>query len=345
MAPDRNRLRHRDAAGARPGHGHEIDADPAARALSERGTGRRGRLRAASSRSGFLRAWPSSFRTGSWWRRGVSLVSSRSPGRACARVLGLGVSRMSMPVVGRDAEFASIRNFVAGVSDGASAFVLEGEAGAGKTTLWTASTELAEEQGVRVLRAQPAEPETNLSFSGIGDLLEPVLEPALEHLPAPQRRALARALLLEADEGPAPDPHVIGVAVLGSMRALAEELPLLVAIDDVQWLDTASSSAVTYAARRLRAEPIGLLLARRVPLTSSLSSVFERPAGRVRATTLEVGPMDLRGLHQVVQQHLGVVLPRPLLAEIHEASGGNPFFALEIARALRRTGISVEDRK
>jgi DNA-binding CsgD family transcriptional regulator len=249
---------------------------------------------------------------------------------------------MSMPVVGRDAEFASIRNFVAGVSDGASAFVLEGEAGAGKTTLWTAGTQLAEEQGVRVLRAQPAEPETNLSFSGIGDLLEPVLEPALEHLPVPQRRALARALLLEADEGPAPDPHVIGVAVLGSMRALAEELPLLVAIDDVQWLDTASSSAVTYAARRLRAEPIGLLLARRVPLTSSLSSVFERPAGRVRATTLEVGPMDLRGLHQVVQQHLGVVLPRPLLAEIHEASGGNPFFALEIARALRRTGISVE---
>lgn len=249
---------------------------------------------------------------------------------------------MAPPIVGRDGELASIRTFVAGVSDGASAFVLEGEAGAGKTTLWTAGAQLAEEQGVLVLRAEPAESETNLSFSGIGDLLEPVLDHALERLPAPQRRALARALLLEADEGPVPDPHVIGVAVLGSMRALAEERPLLVAIDDVQWLDTASSSALTFGARRLRAEPIGLLLARRLPLKSSLSSVFERPADRIRATRLEVGPMDLRGLHHVVQQHLGVVLPRPLLAEIHEASGGNPFFALEIARALRRTGVSVE---
>ncbi|HSI98523.1 MAG TPA: AAA family ATPase, partial [Gaiellaceae bacterium] len=245
-------------------------------------------------------------------------------------------------VVGREAELASIRDFVASISDGAAALVLEGEAGMGKTTLWEATVDKAEAQGVLVLRARPSESETALSFSGIGDLLDRVLGEALAPLPAGQRRALSRALVLDDDEGPPPDPHAVGVAVLNAVRALAETRRMLIAVDDVQWLDAPSSGALSYAARRLDGERVGVLLARRTPLESGLVFELRRslPVGRLVEVT--VGPLDTGALHRVVQSHLGTVLPRPLVAEVHEASGGNPFYALEIVRTLQRSGISIE---
>ena len=246
---------------------------------------------------------------------------------------------MAAVVVGRDAELASIRGFVAGISDGASALVLEGEAGMGKTTLWLAGVEAAETAGLCVLQAAPAESEIALSFSGLGDLLDPVLDEALAPLAAGQRSALARALVLEEVEGPAPDAHAAGVALLNALRGLASTRDLLVAVDDVQWLDAATSSALAYATRRLRAEHVGLLLARRAGVESSLPEELRRTA---RYTDLDVGPLDLAALQLVVQAHLGIALPRPLLAEVHQASGGNPFFALEIVRSLTRSGVSVE---
>lgn len=114
---------------------------------------------------------------------------------------------MPEAIVGRDAELASLRDFVGSVFDGASALVLQGEAGVGKTTLWKAGVAEAEDRGLRLLQALPAESETALSFSGIGDLLDPVLDEALAPLPVAQRRALALALVLEEVEGPPPDPH------------------------------------------------------------------------------------------------------------------------------------------
>ena len=249
---------------------------------------------------------------------------------------------MSGPLIGRDIELATVGDFIASIADGAAALVLQGEAGVGKTTLWRAGVTEGEALGLRVLEARPAESEIALSFSGIGDLLDPVLGEALAPLPAPQRRALCRALVLEEDEGPIPDPHAVGVAVLNGLRALAEKRPLVVAVDDVQWLDAASSSALAYAARRLRAEPVGILLSCRAPLESDLLSELRRslPRGRIRET--DVGPLDRGALQRVVQEHLGIVLPRPLLAEVHQASGGNPFYALEIVRTLQRGGVSVE---
>ena len=89
---------------------------------------------------------------------------------------------------------------------GAAVLALEGDAGVGKTTLWEAGLEEAGDRGFRVLAARPAESETALSFSGIGDLLGPVLDEALAPLPAAQNRALSRALVLGDDEGPPPDP-------------------------------------------------------------------------------------------------------------------------------------------
>jgi DNA-binding CsgD family transcriptional regulator len=245
-------------------------------------------------------------------------------------------------VVGREAELAALHEFVAGVDEGARALVLVGEAGMGKTTLWDAGVTRAEERGLAVLRARPSESETALSFSAVRDLLDPVLERALEPLPAAQRRAISRALVLDDDEGPTPDAHAVGVALLNGLRALAEPEPIVVAVDDVQWLDAASGGAVAYAARRLRAERIGLLLSRRSSLESPLLAELQRALPSDRLRVLDVGPLDTVALGRIVRDQLDATLPRPLLAEVREASGGNPFFALEIVRTLRRTGASVE---
>jgi DNA-binding CsgD family transcriptional regulator len=249
---------------------------------------------------------------------------------------------MSPGVVGRDAELASLRGFVSTVPEGAVALTLEGDAGVGKTTLWEAGLENAGAQGFRLLVARPAESETTLSFSGIGDLLDPVLEEALAPLSAAQHRALSRALVLTDDDGPPPDPHAIGVALLSSVRALAAEQPVVVAVDDVQWLDPASAGGLSYAARRLRSEHVGLLLSRRSGLESTLLKELRRTLPTGRVTNLVVGPLDAGALHHVVRLHLGVSLSRPLIAEVRDASGGNPFYALEIVRTLQRAGVSVD---
>ena len=246
---------------------------------------------------------------------------------------------MAAVVVGRDAELASLSEFVARIPDGASALVLEGEAGMGKTTLWGAGVEAAETAGWCVLQAQPAESETTLSFSGLGDLLDPVLEEALAPLAGAQRSALACALVLEEVEGPPPDAHAAGVALLNALRGLCSAPGVLVAVDDVQWLDAASAAALSYATRRLKSETVGVLLTRRTGVESPLVDELRRTA---ILAEVEVGPLDLAALHQVVQAQLRVSLPRPLLAEVHEAAGGNPFYALEIVRTLTRTGASVE---
>ena len=249
---------------------------------------------------------------------------------------------MPAVVVGRDAELAVLDDFVGGISDGCHALVLEGEAGMGKTTLWRVAVEHAEDVGVLVLQAQPVESETTLSYAGIGDLFEPVLDATLEALPAVQRRALSRALVLgEEDDAPL-DPRALRVALMTALRTLAEDRPVLVAIDDSQWLDYASSAGLAYGARRFRAERIGLLLSRRSGLESVLlDELLRSPAGE-RFTRVGVGALDVQALGRVVHEQLGATLPRPLLAEIHGAAGGNPFYALEIGRALQRTGTSIE---
>nr|MBA2742149.1 AAA family ATPase [Actinomycetota bacterium] len=248
---------------------------------------------------------------------------------------------MTGAISGRDAELAELQTFLAGVPEAAAALVLEGEAGMGKTTLWRAGIAAAEGSGLRVLQATPAESETTLSFSGIGDLLDPVLDTALDPLPPAQRRALSRALVLEEDDGPAPDPRAIGVALLSLIRGLAEAAPVLLAIDDAQWLDVASSGALAYAARRLREERVGMLLAKRSGMEARLVSEL-RQARDDRFHDVQVCPVGLEALHRIVETHLDVIMARPLLVEVHDASGGNPFYALEIVRSLRRTGARVE---
>jgi DNA-binding CsgD family transcriptional regulator len=212
--------------------------------------------------------------------------------------------------------------------------VLRGEAGIGKTTVWRAIVSAAAETGFGALTSRPAESETQLSYAGLRDLFEPLTETQLGQLPSPQRRALEVALLRAEAGGAPPDQAAIAYASLGALRAAAGERPVLVAVDDVQWLDAPSSYALRFAARRLRDEPVGLLVAVREaspdPPQPELGAWL--PEERTRKITL--GPLTLGALHRLLLSRLGVALPRPVLRRLHESTQGNPLFALEMARAV-----------
>jgi DNA-binding CsgD family transcriptional regulator len=213
--------------------------------------------------------------------------------------------------------------------------VLEGEAGIGKSTLWLAGVEAARERGLRVLSSRPAEAEQGLAHAGLGDLLEDVLEVVVPALSAPRRRALEVALLVEQSAGRSVDPRTLGVAVRNAVEVLAAKGPVVLAVDDVQWLDLSSASALAFGVRRLGNEPVLLLLARRVGERAETSEL-ERALDAERVERLLVGPLSLGALHRLVRSRLARTIGRATLLQVYETSGGNPFFALELARALER---------
>jgi DNA-binding CsgD family transcriptional regulator len=239
---------------------------------------------------------------------------------------------MSGEIVGRDEELGSIHAFFDQTPDGPAALVLEGEAGIGKSTLWLAGVEAARERGLRALVSRPAEAERGLTHAGLGDLFEDELENVLPALSAPRRRALEVALLGE-EGADGTDPRTLSVAVRGALDVLAAEAPVVLAVDDVQWLDPSSTGALAFALRRVREQPILLLLARRVGEGVERSEL-ERAIERDRVGRLSVGPLSLGATHQLLQARLGRTFARPTLMRVHETAGGNPFYALELARAL-----------
>jgi AAA ATPase domain len=214
----------------------------------------------------------------------------------------------------------------------ARALVVTGEAGIGKTEVWRAGVEAAREGGWRVLVATPAEAEARFSFAALGDLLAGTVDEALSALPRPQRRALEVALLLREPDGAGPDHHAVALAFLGALRSAAATQRLVLAIDDVQWLDAPTASLVGFALRRLEDEPIRTLLTARSghPWPDALRL---RPD---RVARVELGPLSLGAIHRMLGVHLGEPLQRALLRRIHERAHGNPLHALELARALER---------
>jgi DNA-binding CsgD family transcriptional regulator len=241
-------------------------------------------------------------------------------------------------VVGREQERRTIAEFVGSARRTAAVLLLQGEAGIGKTTLWVEGVAAARESGIRVLAARPGEAEIGLAFAGLADLLEDVLDQVADQLPPPQRRALRVALLLEEVDGATPEERSVAAALVSVLRKLAEPDPLLIAIDDVQWLDPASARALAFAVRRLAPEPVAGLLAQRVAPGDGLPLGLARAPGDLTVERLHVGPLSLGELHQVLLRGTGTALPRPVLRRLHEVSGGNPFFAVEFAHALDDQG-------
>jgi DNA-binding CsgD family transcriptional regulator len=236
--------------------------------------------------------------------------------------------------IGRKADLARIDTFLTHVPGGARVLVIVGEPGMGKTTLWLAGVEAAVERGWQVLSARPSAAEATFAYAGIGDLLAGIDDASLSILPGPQRRVLRVALLREEPEGSAAEPGAVAVALLNTLRGLAESGPILVAVDDVQWLDTPSRLALGYAIRRLDKESIGVLLARRAEASADSALGLDGPRGRHALELLIAAPLPLAALREVLRRDLSVTFPRATLERIHAASGGNPLFALELARSL-----------
>jgi class 3 adenylate cyclase len=248
---------------------------------------------------------------------------------------------MATGVVGRDDELAALIAFVAAVERFPAGLVLEGEPGIGKTTLWEEGVRAARERSYRVLLTSPSGAESRLSFAALADLLEDTPAEVLAGLPAPQRRGLEVALLLADGGGPAPAQRAIAAAVLGVLRSLAAGGPVLVAIDDVQWLDPSSAAVLEFAFRRLREEPIALLLTRRVESEAQRSHALERSHSVQRLRRVQLGPLSPRALGRLLLERLGASFSLPVLRRLHDTSSGNPFFALEVGQALVRKGMPL----
>jgi DNA-binding CsgD family transcriptional regulator len=235
------------------------------------------------------------------------------------------VSATAEGVVGRDEELRSIHAFLDAPLSSAAGLVLVGEPGIGKSTLWHAAVSAAHERGCLVLVSRPAEAERGFALMGLGDLLDPVLDSVLDRLTAPRRRALEVALLRESSAGGVADGRALVVGVRDIVRSLAGHGQVVVAIDDAQWFDASSTRTLASALRRVDA-PVRVLLARRLE-ASGLEEA-------IAVEQLSIGPLDVGPLRRLLTERLGRPFAHRTLLRIHEASGGNPIFALELARVF-----------
>ncbi|MGZ8783529.1 MAG: AAA family ATPase [Gaiellaceae bacterium] len=220
-------------------------------------------------------------------------------------------------LVGREAECARIDAFVSAAAAGPRTLVIRGEAGIGKTTLWRHAVERCRDAGFQVLLTRCSQEEMPLALGGLVDLFEHV----------------DQDLVATGTD----DPLQRARAVLAALRRLATGGPTVIAIDDVQWLDSASAGALRYAIRRLDTEPVVVLATLRDPseVADPLGVATMRIPGQHE--TLALGPLSLGAIRRLLD---GIVaaISRPALRRIHAVSGGNPLYAIELARVVERAG-------
>ncbi len=245
-------------------------------------------------------------------------------------------------MLGRSEESATVDRFLGRLAEeggGDRALLITGDAGMGKTLLWDDGRRRAADRGFRVLTARCVEPESTLGFAGLADLLDGVglddLDRA-EPLPAPQRHALDVALLrAEAGAEPA-DPRSVATAVLGVLRRLAVAGPVLLAVDDLPWLDASTRRVLDFTLRRIEGDRVGLLAtARTDEAEGARLAIANLPAAR--RPVVSPAPLGIGPLRELLVERLEFSAPPRLLARIHDASGGNPYFALELGRQFAAT--------
>ncbi|MDL4817325.1 LuxR C-terminal-related transcriptional regulator [Actinomadura sp. OS1-43] len=229
---------------------------------------------------------------------------------------------------GRASERAELDRILAGVRTGVSAaLVVRGEAGIGKSALLDYAAACAD--GLRVLRGVGVESEAELPFSALHLLLRGELG-RVGALPAPQAAALRGALGLASADGR--DRFLIGLAVLSLLAELAEDAPVLCLVDDAQWLDRASAEALLFAARRLGADKIGMVLAARAESGWQAAGLPE----------LWMAPLPAEDAADMIAALPGAArLPLPVRDQVLDQAQGNPLALIELARALGARGHAV----
>ncbi|MEU4980561.1 AAA family ATPase [Streptomyces sp. NPDC021969] len=228
-------------------------------------------------------------------------------------------------VVGREAEIAEIGSRIAACRSPSSVLIVEGDPGAGKSVLLDLAVRRTRGAGHRVLRAVGTESEAPLAFAGLHQLLRPVLGD-LDGLPARQRSALRTALGLaeHTEHADAPDALLVGLAVLTLVSDLSEPAPLLVVVDDAQWIDRASLDVLSFLARRMDSEPVTLLMGVR---TAAVLPGFDKGYER-----LEIGPLSGDAANRLLDEQPKRPTGRTRVRILQEAAG-NPLALVELARA------------
>jgi DNA-binding CsgD family transcriptional regulator len=228
-------------------------------------------------------------------------------------------------LLGRGREREVLDRLLDGVRAGrGGVLVVHGEAGVGKTALLEYAIDAA--SGFRIARASGIEAEMELPFAAVQQLCSPFLE-LMECLPQPQHEALGVAFGLIT--GPAPNPFMVGLAVLGLLAEVAEEQPLVCLVDDAQWLDSASGRTLAFVARRLLAEKIVLVFATR-ELGEALAGLPQR----------QVEPLGRRDARALLESVLPAPLDEGVLERIVAETRGNPLALLELPRGLSPTQLA-----
>jgi DNA-binding CsgD family transcriptional regulator len=250
-------------------------------------------------------------------------------------------------LVGRTAEVARSVEVAAGNTPEV-AVLIEGAPGIGKTVILQAAIDAAEAAGALVLQTRPSEAELRMPLLGLHDLLAPVIPDALPSLSPPQRARLEAALGMgslkvgpgggDGADGSGVDEGQLGVAVLSLLRGLAVRRRVILAIDDLQWLDSSTAAVLDVALGRLREADVRLLATIREGAEAGRLSI-ER-LFRDRHVRLALRGLGLGELHRLIADRLDRPLPRPALVRIHEITRGNPLHALELARSLGPGGTA-----
>ncbi|WP_162606541.1 helix-turn-helix transcriptional regulator [Jiangella asiatica] len=231
-------------------------------------------------------------------------------------------------ILGRDSLLSAMQQLLGPSEELSGLLVLMGDPGIGKTTLWRAGLDIATDAGSTVLRCAPNAAEASLAYAALADLAAQVDPVLLDVLPPPQRWAFEQVLLQVDEPTSAIDARAVGAALLSLLEELGDTAPVLLAVDDWQWMDPASQDAVGFALRRV-STPVALLVTVRTGHPEILALIEHD-----RITRLEVGPLEPVDLHHVLESRLERTFPRPSLERIAALSGGNPWFALELARAF-----------
>jgi DNA-binding NarL/FixJ family response regulator len=252
----------------------------------------------------------------------------------------------SAGLIGRASEQALILAALDASADRTAAVLLTGDAGIGKTAIWESMVAQRRVAGDHVLISRATSAEALLPWVGMTDLLRTLPPAALASLPDPQRRALEivslQTGLLQFDSpqssaSEALDERIVGTAFLSALQAASSSAPVLLAVDDLPSLDTASAAAMTFALRRLDGPHPARLLATVRDHDPRLQLLHGLPNDRW--SLVAIGPLTLGAVFDLLQTRRGIRLARPLLLRVYETSGGNPLYALEIARALDRLEI------
>jgi DNA-binding CsgD family transcriptional regulator len=241
----------------------------------------------------------------------------------------------TVDLVGREAEGAAVLAGLGSGAAGARAVLLVGDPGIGKTAVWDWATQQYRAAGGQILLSRATAAEARLPWVGLTDLLRSVPDPIVDSLPGPQGRAL-RTVALQSNAGGHADERIVGTAFLTALHRMAEASPVLLAIDDVPDFDPASWRALLFALRRLDHSDVRFLGTVRESRGYEAGGLLGQNLAPGHWREIRLGPLSVAALFELLRSRIGARLSRPLLVRIHETAGGNPLYALELARALER---------